>query len=184
MRIRDYPLEYRRAILKVLPPEQRAAAWRAAIADYIQRQPTLSDMHVNVLENAMARLSPEWFSPPLADQHYQEVDAIVNATHALLGAKATRELFYTLGPDNSSAALPLRLRLAEHIRTLFEARADPPCNCSMEWSYMCDEWGVPEGDQCSQANVSCSADVEWPMCGALWSYACDGTCRQNLAEGP
>jgi hypothetical protein len=48
------------------------------------------------------------------------------------------------------------------------------CNCNIEID-TCDLMPNP-WLKCSEL-YSCNFDLDWPMCGPLWSWACTGWCK-------
>jgi hypothetical protein len=96
---------------------------------------------------------------------------------ALLGPDAAKELFVTLGPADPGAdnALPIRQRLADSVRSWRVASARrTDCNCNVEID-TCDI-GQDPWLACSEL-YTCEFDLNWPMCGPLWSWACTGWCK-------
>jgi hypothetical protein len=172
-----YPAAYRRAIMSELTPADRSAAWRNHFEQYLASRPNLSKEQIAVVREAMALASPEAFAPPVPDDHRERIGQVFTKAVELLGKQDAGELFVTLGPRalTKGNALPLRERIANSIRGWRVASAEyPDCNCNIEID-TCDL--VPDPWlQCSE-NYTCIFDMEWPMCGPLWSWACTGWCR-------
>jgi hypothetical protein len=172
-----FPALYRRAIMSELAPADRSAAWRGQFERYLTTHPSLSAEQIAVVRDAMDVASPEAFAPPIPADRRTRMQTVFNKAVALLGAKDAGELFVTLGPKvvTQGNALPLGERLANHIRGWRVTSADyPDCNCSIDID-TCDL--VPDPWlQCSEL-YTCKFDLDWPMCGPLWSWACTGWCR-------
>jgi hypothetical protein len=170
--IRAYPFIYRRAIMRALSPERRSQVWRANINDYIQSHPDLNAGTVAVLQAAADLASPENLSNPTAEARVR-VKLIGDQVQALIGQEEAQTVLYRLGPrDGTFASLePTRLRLANWVRAKFiaMARFTRDCDCSVDWG--CDGFFT----YC-KANTGCQIDDEWPMCGWLWDWVCDGLC--------
>ena len=177
LRIDRYPAHYRRAIMSELAPADRSAAWRSHFNQYLTSHPNLSAAQVAVVREAMDVASPEAFAPPVPADRRERLQRVYNQAVALLGPKDTGDLFVTLGPKvlTHGNALPLRERIANSIRGWRVASADyPDCNCNIDID-TCDL--VPDPWlQCSEL-YTCQFDLDWPMCGPLWSWACTGWCK-------
>jgi hypothetical protein len=174
--IHAYPALYRKSIMRRLDPQDRADVWRAHVQRYLAEERSLTQAQVDVLQRALELLTPEAFTPPLAADTREQITAVFEDSIALLGPKATNELFVTLGPAQLQAnALPWTQRLADRVRTWRVAQADPSdCNCNIDID-TCDISWDP-WLQCSEL-YSCDFDLTWPMCGPLWSWACTGWCK-------
>ena len=178
LQIEAYPLVYRRSILKALDPQDRAEVWQAHVQRYLARERSLTQPQVAVLQRALELLSPEAFMPPLAPDHAAGITTMFEDAVALLGPKAANELFVTLGPSRVSwraSALPWTQQLGDRVRAWRVAEAElPDCNCNIEID-TCDISWDP-WLQCSEL-YSCNFDLNWPMCGPLFSWACTGWCK-------
>jgi hypothetical protein len=94
---------------------------------------------------------------------------------------AATELFVTLGPKEpvGENPLPLAQRLADSVRSWRVVSAAPKedtatCNCNIDidtCDVMPDPWL-----KCSEL-YTCDFDLNWPMCGPLWCWACTGWCK-------
>jgi hypothetical protein len=172
-----YPAQYRRAMMSALTPGDRADAWRAQFDRYLAAHTELSSEQIAVVEEAKALLTPAAFVPPLHPDTRDRIDDVFGRTVALLGPDAAKELFVTLGPADPGAdnALPIRQRLADSVRSWRVASARrTDCNCNVEID-TCDI-GQDPWLACSEL-YTCEFDLNWPMCGPLWSWACTGWCK-------
>ena len=171
--VRDYPFIYRRAILGAATPAQRSQIWRDHISGYLQTHPDLDAATVGLLETAISLASPENLSAPTAEAQAQ-VKAVGDAIQAALGREDALYLLYRLGPaDGTFQSLePTSLKVANWVRGRFVAVAAMMirnCDCSVEWG--CDGLFT----YC-KANTGCPIQTEWPACGWLWNWDCDGLC--------
>lgn len=172
-----YPLVYRRSIMSQLDPQDRAEVWRAYMQRFLRRERSLTQPQVEVLQRALALMTSESFTPPLASDTREQITAVFEDALALLGPKTTNELFVTLGPKQltRASALPWTQQLADRVRSWRVADARiPDCNCNIDID-TCDISFDP-WLQCSEI-YSCEFDLDWPMCGPLWSWACTGWCK-------
>jgi hypothetical protein len=168
---------YRRAIMRALDPADRADTWRRHVRRYLSTHRGLTRAQASVLHDAVDLMQTDAFTPPLAPDVREAITDLYNRALVVLGPKATAELFVTLGPRTLQAAnaLPLSQQLADRIRSWRVVSADlPDCNCNIEID-TCDISWDP-WLQCSEI-FSCNFDLDWPMCGPLWSWACTGWCR-------
>lgn len=172
-----YPSVYRRAIMSALAPQDRSDAWRAHFRRYLEAHPELTTPQRAVIEDAIAIATPEALGRADAETRTR-ISALFNHAREVLGTDTANTLFVTLGSEQSVRAdiLPLRQRIADRVRSWRVANASSPdCNCNTDVD-TCTVW--PESDwlECSEM-YSCEFDVSWPMCGPLWSWACNGWCR-------
>jgi hypothetical protein len=172
-----YPAVYRRAIMQQLSAEARASVWRNHIQAYLDSHRDLTASQAAVVRDARDLIAPALFTTSPDPAARERVGVVFNRAIAELGPRAANELFVTLGPTvlERPNALPLMQRLADRVRAWRTASAtQPDCNCNMGWD-TCDiapdPWLV-----CSEL-YDCNIDVDWPMCGPLWSWACTGWCR-------
>jgi hypothetical protein len=171
-----YPAVYRKAIMGALSPEDRSHAWREYFGEYMESNPSLNAEQVAVLRDAIAIASPEAMGPAMpADLRKQISDVFARAEKAL-GANAAKELFVTLGPKELARnALPLTQQIADRVRSWRVVNAEATeCNCNIEidtCDISFDPWLA-----CSEL-YTCEFDLDWPMCGPLWSWACTGWCK-------
>jgi len=172
-----YPTRYRRAVMSALTPADRADAWRTQFDRYLETHASLSADERAVIEEARSLLTPAAFTPPLSPELGNQIDAAFNRAIAVLGNDAAKELFVNLGPADPGAdnALPLRQRLADSVRSWRVASARrTDCNCNIEID-TCDI-GPDPWLACSEL-YTCDFDLNWPMCGPFWSWACTGWCK-------
>ncbi len=174
-RIQSLPYAYRRAVMRVLTPEQRAKVWQSHIQDYISQNSGLDQATQTLLQNAASLATPQAFAS--ATQAERSGMAIVAEQVAVvLGRDEAEYLFYRLGPKDVSVAsgLPVAERLAEFVRSTFVVQADiEDCDCST--AFGCDAPGHCDGNQ------TCIKDDEWPMCGWWWNQECNGLCMAGIA---
>lgn len=172
-----YPALYRRAIMGALTPEDRSNAWRQFLQRHIDTHPTLTTAQVAVLKDAIDVASPEAFTVSMPAPLRARISEVFTKATTALGPKAATELFVTLGPKELTRAnaLPLTQRVADQVRSWRVVNAGmSECNCNIEID-TCDLLPDP-WLQCSE-QFTCTFDLEWPMCGPLWSWACTGWCR-------
>jgi hypothetical protein len=172
-----YPSAYRRAIMSALTPAERSDAWRSHFRRYLDAHPALTAPERRVIEGAIAIATPAALGA--ADTATRErISALFNEAREVLGTDVANTLFVTLGTEQSVRAdvLPLRQRIADRVRSWRVANADSPdCNCNSDID-TCTVWPEPEWLECSEM-YACEFDLTWPMCGPLWSWACNGWCR-------
>ena len=177
LQIDAYPQIYRRAIMRGLDPRDRADAWRAILRRYLNTEHELTRDQVRVVQDAMELLSEETFTPPVAADVQVRIRAVFDEAVGVLGPATASELFVTLGPKDGRGRnpLPLRQRLADHVRAWLVVSAElPDCTCNIDID-TCDVSWNP-WLKCSEL-YTCDFDLEWPMCGPLWSWACKGWCK-------
>lgn len=171
--IHNYPFMYRRAIMGAAAPELRSRTWRGHIGDYLQTHPDLNGATVGLLQTAIALASPENLSAPTADVQAQ-VKATGDAIQAALGREDAMYLLYRLGPSEGTfqSHEPTKLKLANWVRGKFTALAammTRNCDCSVDWG--CDGIFTYCRDK-----TGCPIQTDWPACGWLWEWPCDGLC--------
>lgn len=172
-----YPPLYRRAIMTALTPADRSDAWRGFFKDYLDANPSLTTEQVALIQDAIDIASPEAFSPSMPAALKQRIGDVFAKAQTVLGATAANELFVTLGPKElkKANALPMRQQIADRVRSWRVVNADTTaCNCNIEID-TCDLLPDP-WLRCSEL-YTCEFDLEWPMCGPLWSWACTGWCK-------
>ena len=177
--IEAYPPVYRKAIMGALTPDDRSSAWRQFFQDYLDGNPSLTPDQVAVVRDAMDVASPAAFGRGLSAETRQRITDVFARAEKVLGPNAAKELFVTLGPKQSlkANALPLRQQLADSLRSWRVANAtseSSDCNCNVEID-TCDLMPNP-WLACSEL-YTCNFDMDWPMCGPLWSWACTGWCK-------
>lgn len=172
-----YPALYRRAIMGALLPADRSHAWREFFRKHIDTHPALTSAQVSVLEEAIDVASAEAFAAPIPAAAKARIGEVFAKATAVLGPAAANELFVTLGPKElkRANALPMTQRVADRVRSWRVVSAEMTgCNCNIEidtCDLMPDPWL-----QCSEL-YTCEFDLDWPMCGPLWSWACTGWCK-------
>jgi len=172
-----YPALYRRAIMGALEPADRSDAWRQFLQRHIDAHPSLTAAQVAVLRDAIDVASPDAFTAPLPAPLKARISEVFAKATEVLGPQAANELFVTLGPKELKRpnALPITQQVADRVRSWRVVNAGgADCNCNIEidtCDLMPDPWL-----QCSE-QFTCAFDLEWPMCGPLWSWACTGWCR-------
>jgi hypothetical protein len=175
--IENYPALYRRAIMTELDPADRSDVWRTQFGKYLAAHPQLSAEQVAVVREAMEVASPAAFTPPVSAEVKARVGQVFARATKVLGPQVASELFVTLGPKTlqHASALPFRQRFGDQLRSWRTVSAGyPDCNCNVEID-TCDL--VPDPWlQCSEL-YTCNFDLNWPMCGPLWSWACTGWCK-------
>jgi hypothetical protein len=172
-----YPAVYRRAILGALGPEDRSAAWRVHLLKYRSAHPDLTPEQSALIEEAIEIATGEAFQPPIRPELKFQIQRTFNRAITVLGPKAAQELFVSLGPkdDLHRNALPLTQQIADRVRSWRVVSASvPDCNCNIDID-TCDV-GFDPWLQCSE-QYSCEFDLDWPMCGPLWAWACTGWCK-------
>lgn len=177
-RIDAYPAQYRRAIMGELDGEARATVWRSHFQRYLDEHPSLTPEQRAVVQDAIALASANAFVPPVAPEVRERISSVFNRALVALGKDASNDLFVTLGPKQLrvASALPLTQRLADSVRSWRVASADAPdCNCNVDID-TCDFLDPDPWLRCSE-QYTCNFDLDWPMCGPLWSWACTGWCK-------
>lgn len=172
-RVRDYPVEYRHALLKSLSPSEQASVWRATAVAYLREHENLNEADRQLLGQVINLATVTTFANPV--QSLQSRMALGDLVRLQLGSKAFDELFRAAGlrttsPAERSAALPWRVRIESFLERQFIVAADPNCNCNR--GYVGVDCGG--GWICSE-NTSC--DFWYVGCG-IWNLeVCDGYCQ-------
>ena len=181
--IETYPGLYRKAIMATLSPADRSETWRGYFREYAESHPELNAEQRALIQDAIDIASPDVFKPPVAPAVKERIGKLFTKAETLFGKVAANELFVTLGPKEISGAnpLPLTQRLADTVRSWTVVSAskgsnnDPVyCNCNMDID-TCDVLPDP-WLKCSELYL-CEFDLDWPMCGPLWCWACTGWCK-------
>jgi len=168
--VQDYPLLYRREILRALSPEWRAAIWRRHIQTYLASHPDLRSDVVPVLETLTLLATPAMFDAP-TDADRKQVQLLAEQVKSLLGKDETEYLLYRLGRRDGTfaSAEPMSMRFANYVRGVMVAMAwATDCECSTDF-------GCDAQLECRGGN-GCNVDEDWPACGWFWNSNCDGTC--------
>ena len=172
--VREYPLAYRREILRKLTGQERSDIWRAHIEGYITAHPELSSEAVAALEAARDAASPEALSAPTAASR-GHIAVVASEVQNLLGREVAEYLLYRLGPKDGQFASrePITDKLANYVRQAFVAMAFvEECDCALDF-------GCQAGMVC-RSNLGCTPDNDWPACGWFWNDICDGLCRATF----
>jgi hypothetical protein len=174
--IHAYPYVFRRAIMGALTPEERSLAWQRHFRDYLNGHPDLDVIQRSVINRAIALATPDVFSGPPAPALVQDqLSAIYGAAMTFFGKTTARELFIRMGPDpGGSGGLPLSMRLTNALRDYFVAYAREVGACECADTTDCE---LPIASYTCSDTVECTPDIDFPMCGPLWCYACTGTCQ-------
>jgi hypothetical protein len=179
-----YPAVYRRAIMQELSAEARAEVWRGRFDAYLDSHRDLTRSQAAVVRASRDLVSPALFTTSPDAETRERVSVLFKRATAELGPRAASELFVTLGPSvlERPSALPLRQRLADHVRAwrAASARRAPDCTCSMDID-TCDMLVPDPWLVCSEL-YDCNIDTTWPMCGPFWSWACTGWCKLTRFE--
>lgn len=172
----DYPRAYRRALIGRMSPSAVAVAWRSHMSGFIRDHRDLKVEQVAAIRTSIALISPEVFVPRPDPERVAAIRFAAARVRFVLGDRAARELFTELGPARvtSTSVLPLRIRLAEALRSRLVLEADgPDCQCAD------DLWGCSLGMHCQAGADGCNPDTTWPACGLLWLDDCIGMCKLN-----
>jgi hypothetical protein len=171
--VQDYPLAYRKEILRALDPDRRARTWRKHIRRYIDEHPDLDSSAVVTLEAALVLASPSVFEQPTAEDRAR-VTAIAEQLVALIGREEAEKVLYRLGPRDGQFASrePLSMRLSNWVRGVAVAMADGTADCDCNIDFGCDGYTTV----CA-AGTGCEVDSSWPACGWFWMEDCNGRCR-------
>lgn len=168
--IHRYPMAFRRALIAILSPAERAATWKGVFDRYVREHPALLPSQRTAIDRARAYLTPELFSGVLASEAQKaEIEPIVRAVTAEIGKADAAVLFHSMGPEVSTDALPLTVRLAEWATRNEEALAYE-CECALD-----SDW-CPQDRRCENWPGYCNVVEPWPACGAFYMYACNGLC--------
>jgi hypothetical protein len=183
-RLEQFPVQYRKAMLRRLGPERGAAIWTRHIVSYRAAHPELSAEQVNVLTSVLSLIKTDTFTFPTTEER-EASKVLADRVRELFGEDAQRYLLIDLGPRKvqfMAQATPLRQRLQDFVREHFVVNAGDAgrCNCIDYWE--CD--GAREmNSECKAAAASgCALDPLWPACGFLWLSTCDGKCTTLYIE--
>jgi hypothetical protein len=174
--IEEYPIAYRRAIMKALSPEKRSVAWRNYIKKYLNSHPALSLEAMGSLRDVSDRFTPEFFAARPSATALADLESVAKRVREHVGMAAAREVLVNLGPEDGQTVSLNRPSVVAFLRSRLIANAQAPlCNCSLE-SDWCGEPGWCQG---IPPPAGCIVDDEWPMCGSGWWHICDGICYGN-----
>ena len=179
--IHAWPYHHRRAIMAALTSDERATVWQRHFREFQTTHPDLDASQRAVIERAIQLASPDLFNgqPALASVQDQ-LNGVYAAASLVFGKNTARELFFRLGPDRGGQSsqggggLSPLASVTDWLRTHFVANADsdPDCQC---WDLADCE--LPLHSYYCTETITCNVDIDFPMCGPLWCYACVGTCK-------
>lgn len=172
--IQNYPLQYRKEIMKRLTVEQRKDVWVDHIATYRDARPELSSEQVDALNAAIAAAKATFATP--GDDTRAATRVVAERVQDLFGADVARYLMYRLGNETTLmlvSALPWHQKLADTVRERFVVQADGAGDCWCNADFGCDIMAMT---WCN-GSVSCTVDDRWPACGWFWDEPCNGACR-------
>jgi hypothetical protein len=167
--IEDYPASYRKEILRLLSPSQRAEVFKTRLSHFRNTDRTLSAEARNALLAAERMLTTELFVSRPSNEQLTQITQVADNLRRILGKDVTARLV-TFGPPEGrprswnlpSLLVTLRGKLVAQAR-------DRECDCSTESDYCSSPY------QCSNA-LGCIIDDYWPMCGSFYMYTCNGNC--------
>lgn len=168
-RIQDFPVAYRREIMKRLTPEQRANVWRSHIQQYLDATPGVKPEAAAALKGISAFFTPELFKSRPTPEQLATLTALSNEVRTHLDADTANMLLTNLGPKDVrlQASLP---HFIDFVRRNFVVQAAAgDCSCASDSDY-CDY-----GERCTTGK-GCNVDDSWPACGSGWFYDCNGVC--------
>lgn len=172
--IQNYPLQYRKDIMKRLTPRQRRDVWVDHIATYRDARPELSTEQVDALNAAIGAAEATFATP--GDDTRAATRVVAERVQELFGADVTEYLMYRLGNKTTLmlvSALPWHQKLADAVRDRFVVAADGAGDCWCNASFGCDILALTWCD----GAVTCTVDNNWPACGWFWDEPCDGVCK-------
>ncbi len=172
--IQNYPLQYRKDIMKRLSPQQRRDVWVDHIATYRDARPELSSEQVDALNAAIAAAESTFANP--GDQTRAATRVVAERVQALLGADVAEYLMYRLGSRTTLmlvSALPWHQTLADTVRERFVVQANAAGDCWCNAEFGCDLLALTWCD----GAVTCTIDDRWPACGWFWDEPCNGVCK-------
>lgn len=178
--IQNYPLQYRKEIMKRLPPKKRKDVWVDHIATYRDARPELSAEQVDGLNAAIAAAEATFADP--GDDTRAATRIVAERVQDLFGADVTEYLMYRLGNKTTlmlASALPWHQKLADSVRERFVVQADEAGDCWCNAGFGCDLLALTWCD----GAVSCTVDNRWPACGWFWDEPCDGVCKTGGISG-
>ena len=171
LRLQEYPIAYRHALLRSLSEPERIAAWQRVAQSYLARRSDLTESQKHLLNRVLAA---EAGARTLGDVPAgADLLSAEEAVLAELGQSAYRYLFVDAGPPSTGPAyrysvLPLRSRVEAFIRAQV-LRAEYDCNCRMGLSMDCD------ATQVCLSDTNCRSTVTG--CGINQGSSCDGVCK-------
>jgi hypothetical protein len=178
--IQNYPLQYRKDIMKRLTPGQRKDVWVNHIATYRDARPELSAEQVDALNAAIGAAAATFTNP--GDDTRAATRVVAERVQELFGADVAEYLMYRLGNKNTlilASALPWHQKLADTVRDRFVVQADGAGDCWCNDAFGCDLLALTWCD----GAVTCTIDNRWPACGWFWDETCDGVCKIGGISG-
>lgn len=178
--IQNYPLQYRKDIMKRLTAQQRRAVWVDHIAAYRDARPELSTEQVDALNAAIASAEATFANP--GDETRAATRVVAERVQELFGADVAEYLMYRLGNKTTLmlvSALPWHQKLADTVRERFVVQADGAGDCWCNASFGCDILALTWCD----GAVTCTIDDRWPACGWFWDEPCNGVCKVGPISG-
>lgn len=175
--IQNYPMQYRKDIMKRLTPEQRSDVWADHIASYRDARPELSSEQVDALNAAIEAAKATFANPGDATRAATRV--VAERVQELFGADVAEYLMYRLGNKTTLmlvSALPWHQKLTDSIRERFVVQAGAAGDCWCNADFGCDLGALTWCD----GSVSCTVDNSWPACGWFWDEPCNGSCRIGI----
>ena len=177
-RIEQFPIQYRKAMLRRLGPAKGAAIWQRHITGYRDAHPELSAEQVEVLNAVLGLISAETFEFPTTEERAAS-KALAERVGELFGEDVKRYLMHDLGPRFvmfTAQATPIRQRLQDFVREHFVVNAGDGGSCDCNADYECDAAGSGDSECSASAVSGCSLQPLWPACGFIWLETCDGRC--------
>jgi hypothetical protein len=159
-----YPPDYRREILKALPPEAKSALWRAQLRKFAADRPTLTAEQVAFVNYAIDVASPESFRPGANPPE------LCDRVAQLFPKMEDRRLFSKIatGVTPTFAWRSTVLTMTERVREKVFAQAGLG-SCTCRGLGMC-ECGVLEA--CESSRCAPADD-----CGCIFLGECNKTCE-------
>lgn len=178
--------------------KEKSELWRTHLALFLVNHPELSELQKEVVLEAMALATPVWFEAR-SDGQKSRVDVRLHSLEERIVAAFSKEervrVFATLGGEAAQCATSLNQRSTVLLNTL-NYNATSNLGASNRWTNL---GPVRQDMQLATSDCQCSTESDWcPMfgvctfgnctstnsgCGTLWSYSCDGSCR-NVKPTP
>ncbi|HEX8411562.1 MAG TPA: bacteriocin fulvocin C-related protein [Thermoanaerobaculia bacterium] len=182
------PARDRGKLLDAYGSATQAAVWEHHLLAVLTRYPEFTDAQRDVIQDALALLTPQFFEIEASDQRWSNVvDAplqdITARARRLFPASVARELFLDLGPRDGNRQAPAACRDPEHPTANdanhVQQRSPRPtpntayceCSTSSDW---CDGSGIGVY-YCQQGGCYFRSSG----CGTFWQYACTGMCERR-----
>jgi hypothetical protein len=176
-----------------LSPSMKSAVWAHHLLAALAQHPEFTSEQRAVIQLALSLLSPELyeidqFDPRRLDLVESPVQQLTERVKAVFKPNVALELFGQLGPteaqagvasdstDTDSLSLSSKQRAITPSRKLQPSPNSPTCECSTASDY-CDTSGLGIYYCANIPGVTdCSFKSDWPACGTLWVYGCNGMC--------